>query len=204
MGESTPAVRQFDSRRVAMEVVDFPRAEMWGATSFSAGCGPASIAQRRAAAEEEDAAAAAIDIFAQEFLLQGREVIGINGADDDARVGEQILGPHRKTVREFIGIADALAVDFVFTGAQHGDDLHRWIVIFGTANEFVFPARLAFDIEDAALCIGDEQGTRDGIVGEVLFAGERLHSELNALCARGAGGEKQWFGLDASVGSQRN
>ncbi len=50
--------------------------------------------------------------------------------------------------------------------------------------------------------IGDQQGARDGIVGEVLFAIERLHGEFNALCARGPGGKEEWFSLEASVGAQ--
>ncbi len=164
--------------------------------------GPAAIAQRGAPAEEENAAAAPIDIFAQEFLLQGREVIGVNRADDDAGVSKQVFGAHGKAVGEFIGIADALAIDLILTGAQHGDDLHRGIVVFGAANEFEFPARLAFDVEDAALFIADQQRARDGVVGEVLFAGERLHSEFDALCARGSGGKEQRFGLHAAVGTE--
>ena len=80
-----------------------------------------------------------------------RKVVGGDGADDDAGVAKEIFGAHRKAVGEFIGIVDALAIDLVFAGAQHGHDLHRGVVLFCAADEFVFPAWLAFDIEDAAL-----------------------------------------------------
>jgi len=60
---------------------------------------PASIAQRKAAAEEQDAAASAIDILAQQFLLQGREITRVDRANDDARITEEILRPHRKATR---------------------------------------------------------------------------------------------------------
>ncbi len=124
--------------------------------------------------QEENAAAASIDILAQQFLLQRREVVGRNRADDDAGVAEEIFGAHRKTLGQLARIADALAVNLVLAGAQHGDDLHRWVIVFRAADEFVLPARLAFDIEDAALRVADEDRPRDRIVGEVLFAGQRF------------------------------
>ena len=70
-------------------------------------------------------------------------------------------------------VSNALAIDLVFTGAQHRDKLHRRIVFFSTANEFVFPSRLAFDIENAPLRVAHKERARHRVVGQIFFAGER-------------------------------
>ena len=68
-----------------MKIVAAGRQEC-GQEFIQGGYSPAAIAQGGATTEEEDAPAAPIDIFAQEFLLQWGEVIGINGTNNDARV----------------------------------------------------------------------------------------------------------------------
>ena len=54
-------------------------------------CRPAAITQRRAPSQKKDAAAATIDIFVEEFLLEGSEIVGVDRADDDAGIAEQIF-----------------------------------------------------------------------------------------------------------------
>ena len=110
-------------------------------------------AERRAAAEKQQSAAAAVDKCADQILLRRREIARLHRADDQRLIAEKIFGARGKAVGEFLRILDALAIDFVFGGAQHGNDLRRPVVLLRAADEFVFPARLAFDVEDAALVV---------------------------------------------------
>src|SRR5215467_13434480 len=92
-----------------------------------------------------------IDIFAKELLLQRREIVRVNRANDDARITEQVFGPHGEAARQFTRITDTLPVNLVFAGAQHGDELYGRIFTFSSADEFVFPARLALNIQNPGL-----------------------------------------------------
>src|SRR5690348_462137 len=111
---------------------------------------PAPIRQRELAAEEQQTAAAAIDKLADEFLLVGSEVPGLNRTYDQALVNEQVFRARREAIGELFGIGDSLAINLVLASAIHGNDLHHAIVFFSLADELVFPARLTFYIEDAA------------------------------------------------------
>ncbi len=146
--------------------------------------GPAAVGQRKTAAEQQQAAAAPVDELADQVLLRQREVARFDRADDESLKAEKILGARGKAVGQFFGIVDALAIDFVFGGAQHGGDLHDPVVVFGAADEFVFPARLAFHIEDAALVRFDVDQARDGIVRAILLAGQRIDARIAAFSRR--------------------
>ncbi len=140
---------QLHGRRIAMEVVA-AGGQKCGQQFAQSRSAPAAVTQRSPPAQKKNAAAPAIDIFAQQFLLQRRKVARVDGADDDARVPKQILRPHRKPIGEFARIADSLPIDLVFAGAQHRDHLHGGIIVFSPANELEFPARFALDIRESA------------------------------------------------------
>ena len=172
---------------------------MVGSRSVSARGVPAAIGERELAAEQQQAAAAAIDELVDQFLLAGSEIAGFDRADDQSLIGEKILGAGGKAVGQFFGIGDSLAVDLVFAGADDGDDLHHAVVLFGLADELVLPARLAFDIEDAARFGADIHHAGQGVVGGVLFAGERSGGDLQRLGAGAADIEHQRLGLQVAV-----
>ena len=166
-------------------------------------CRPAAVAKRGAAAEKQQAAAAAIHKLLDQFLLRRREVARFHRADDDRLVGEQILGARRETVGQFLRIVDPLAINFIFAGAQHGDDGARMpVILLRAADEFVFPARLALHVQDAALGGFDVHQPRDGIVGAIFLARQRVDGKLQRLRSGGAGIEQQRFVLRCAVGGQ--
>ena len=165
---------------------------------------PAAVGQGEASAEEEQSASAAVHELAQQLLLAGGEVVGLNRADDDGIVGKQVFRTHGKAVGELVGILDALAVELVFGGAQHGDNLELMVVLSRAAQEFVLPARLAFDVKDAALLAADGDEALERVVGCALFAGQRSCGEGELLDSGGAGAEENGFGLSDAVWPQRH
>ncbi len=112
---------------------------------------PASIAKRSAAPEKQQSPAAAVHELLDQFFLRRREVVRLDRTDDDRLVGKQFLGGRGKAVGEFLRIIDSLPVNFIFARPQHRNDRDDAVVFLRTADEFIFPARLAFDIQDAAL-----------------------------------------------------
>ena len=127
---------------------------------------PAAVGEREAAAEQQQAAAAPIDELPNQLPLGRREIGRFDRTDDERLIGEQVLRARRKTLRQFLRVLDALAVDLVFGGAQHRDQLHDAVVVFGAPDELVLPARLAFDVEHAALVRFDVDQAGDGVVGD--------------------------------------
>src|SRR5207248_5800442 len=111
------------------------------------GDAPPAIRQRGTAAQEQESAPAAIDELADQLALTSREVRRFDRTDDDGLVGEEIFRPRRKAVAELRRILDALAIDLVLGGPQHGDELDDAVVFFRPADELVLPARLSFDVQ---------------------------------------------------------
>ena len=163
---------------------------------------PAAIRQRELAAEQQQAAAAAIHELANQFLLAGSEIAGFDRPDDQPLVGEQVFRAGRKAIGQLFGIGDALAVDLVFAGANHGGDLHHAVVLFGLADKLVLPARLTLDVQDAARLGADIHQAGYGIVGRVLLAGERSSRDLERSGAGAADIEHQSLGLQVAVRPQ--
>jgi len=80
--------------------------------------------------------------------------------------------------------------------------LHRRILCFRPPDEFVFPARLAFDIQNPSFGIAHKDGAGHRIVGWVFFAGQRIDAEGEALGTRCARGKEKRLGLNAPIGRQ--
>ena len=161
--------------------------------------GPAAVGETVTSTKKKNASAAAVDEFANKFLLRQGEIAGFHGAENESLIREEVFSARGKSFGKFIGVADALAINFVFGGAQHGSDLHDAVVILGAANEFVFPARLAFDVQHAAFARLDVHQARHRIIGLICFAGHGVDAKLQGFCARGARVEEQAFALDFVV-----
>ncbi len=165
---------------------------------------PASIRQRKSPAKKQHAPSPPVDELANELLLRKREITGLHRTKNERLVAEEVFGPGREALGEFLGIVDTLAVNLVLGGAQHGDDLHVAVVVFGAADKFVLPPRFAFHIENAAFGSVHVHQPRHGIVGAILFALQRLEGKLQRLCAGGARIEQQVFGLDLVIRRERD
>ena len=88
----------------------------------------AAFGQGEASAEKQDAAAAAIGEFANQVLLGLGEIVGLHAADDQTIESEQLFGLGRKSFFQLMRIVEALAVNLVLGGAQHGSKLQAAIV----------------------------------------------------------------------------
>src|SRR5580658_1213567 len=108
----------------------------------------AAFSQREASAHKQNSAAAAIGEFADQVLLCLREIVGFHAADDETVESEQLLGLGGETFFQLVRVGKALPVDLILGGPQHGGKLQTAVVLGGAADEFEFPARLAFDIKD--------------------------------------------------------
>ena len=148
---SAPGRRQFRRWRDRGERYSLPLGSTTGSRSARLEPPQPPSARAEAAAEQQQAAAAAVDEFANQILLRGSEVAGFHRADDESLIARKDPRRWWETVGQFLGIVDALAINFIFGGAQHGGDLHDAVVVLGAADELVFPARLAFHVKDAAL-----------------------------------------------------
>ena len=78
------------------------------------------------------------------------------------------------------------------------------IVVFGAADEFVFPARLAFHIKDAALVGFNVDQARDGVVRVICFAGKRIDRKLKRFGAGSPALKGSALGLNFAVGGESN
>ena len=136
------------------------------------------------------------------FLLLGREVAGVDGAEDQALIAEEIFGARGEAIGEFLRAVDALAVELILGGADDGDNLHHAVVLFGLADELVFPARLALYIKDAARVVAHIDDTSQLVVGGVLLGGERLGGDLQGLGAGAADIEHHELGLPIAIGAE--
>ena len=195
--------RQLSRRRVAVKGVLVVRQDDRKQVRHAGGA-PAAVGQRRAAREQQHPAAANVHKLLNQILLGRREIIGFHRTNDQPLVLEQVLGFRRKAIGQFLGIVDPLAVNLVLGGAQHRNQLHAVIVVLGPPDEFVLPARLAFDVQHAALVGFHVDQTRDGVVRRVGLAGQRIERELQRLGAGSADIEQQILGLRLSVRRQRD
>ena len=179
---SAPAGGQLDRRRIAVK-----RSFALGSTTGSRSARlepaqPPSPSDERPPSNSKPAAAAIHELLNQLLLRRG-EIVGFHRADDERLIGEQILRAGRETFGQLLRILDALAIDFVFGGPQHRDELHDAVVLFRAPDEFVFPARLAFDVQHAALVRFDVHQARDGIVVAIFLARQRIDRKLERLGA---------------------
>src|SRR6185312_9047987 len=83
-------------------------------------------------------------------MLLGPQARGLVAADHDGVVGIQLRRAYREPFGQLAGCIDALAVILVGRRADDAGDAQRTIALGGATQEFVFPARLAFDVQDIA------------------------------------------------------
>jgi hypothetical protein len=96
-------------------------------------------------------------------------------------------------------VGKALPVDLVLGGAQHGGKLQAAVVFRGAADEFEFPARLAFHIKDARLARFHVDQPAQRVVVAVLFARQRIDGNLQRLGPGQTGVEQQRLALRRAV-----
>ena len=159
----------------------------------------AALGEREPPAQKQNAAAAAVGEFADQVLLRLREVVGLHAPDDQPVEGEQLFGLGREPFRQLMLIGKTLPVYPVLRGAQHGGKLQTAVVFRGPADEFEFPARLAFDIKDARLARLHVDQPPQRVVVAVLFARQRIDGNLQSLRPGQARVEQERLALRRTV-----
>ena len=118
----------------------------------------AAFAERARAAEHQQAAAAAIDEVGNHLQLVAREGAGLDAAENQAAVLEQLVARLREAADQFVRILRLVAEEphvLVVGGALQRDDLEVLVVGHGAAQELHLEARLAFEVEDALARVAD-------------------------------------------------
>ena len=139
--------------------------------------GPAAFGKRPAAAEHQQAAAALADEVGQHPELIGRERRGLDAAEDDRAIREQLFARLREAADQLVGAADVEPQVLVFGRPLQDDDLQVLVVLDGAADELHFEARLALEVEHLLAAVGDLDERVAHVVLRDLFVGLRRNLE---------------------------
>ena len=139
-----------DASAMSRRNVFFRCGSSTGSNSLNGGTVVAAVGERSPAAQEQQSAAAAIDKLLDHLLLRVGEVPALHTSQNQSVKGEKIVWFGRESIRQLAWIFYALPVQLVLRGAQQRDDMQRRIILHSAAQELIFPARLAFHVQNAA------------------------------------------------------
>ena len=165
---------------------------------------PTAVGEAPPPAEHEEAAAALADKVADPGLLILRQLRSGEAADDERIVGKQRVALLGEALGQLGLTLDPLAVELVGCRAQETGQADRRILLQRPADELVLPARLAFDVENAAPILRHLNRAELGVVDRVALPRDGIERKPQVLDAGVADIEIHPMGRHAGIVGKRH